>query len=222
VLSLLLLQGGSSLVTERDNQYKVLLNQNAAGTAEPLAVALNWYGFFSNPTNELYSWNSALPDDRSAFVGEKLVFYFGKGSEGMSLEAQNPNLNFDIAAVPQGGVDTVNRTYGTFYALSLLRSSSNKSGALTVMQLLGSADKSKVVADALHMAPAQRSTLNAGSNDKYGRISYNATKVARGWLAPAPERVNQIFRQAVESVRNNSSIPTDAAADVSRSLSESY
>ena len=223
VLSLLLLQGGSNLVVEgTDNQYKVQLDLNAAGNAHPLAVALNWYSFFSNPTNELYNWNSALPDDRSAFVGEKLVYYFGKGSEGPGLETQNPNLNFDIAEVPQGGLDTTRRTYGTFYAFSLLKASQNKNGALTVMQLLGSADKGKVLSDALHMAPALRTTLNAGSNDTYGRISYNAAKVARSWLAPAPDEVGAIFRQAVESVRNNSSIATDAAIDVMQSLAEAY
>lgn len=223
VLSLLLLQGGSSMVTEgSDSQYKVALNQNVSGDAEPLSTVLNWYGFFSNPTNELYNWNTALPDDRSAFVGEKLVYYFGKGSEGAGLETQNPNLNFDIAEVPQGGLDTTRRTYGTFYAFSLLRSSQNKSGALTVMQLLGSADKAKVLSDALHMAPALRTTLNAGSNDKYGRIFYNAAKVARSWLAPAPDRVNSILKRAVEAVNNNTSIPTEAAADVMKSLGDSY
>jgi hypothetical protein len=205
-----------------DNAYKVELNQNAAGTGEPLAVVLNWFHFFSNPTNDYYTWNAALPDDRSSFVGENLVYYFGKGSEGKGLETQNPNLNFDIAEVPQGGLDTTRRTYATFYAFSLLRSSQNKNGAFTVMQLLGSADQAKALSDALHMAPALRTSLNAGSNDKYGRISYNAAKVARGWLSPAPDKINPIFQQAVESVRNNSSIPTEAAIDVMRSLSEVY
>lgn len=223
ILSLLLLQGGSSMVVEgADNDYKVQINQNASGDQQPLAVALNWYHFFSNPTNDYYSWNAALPDDRSAFVGEKLVYYFGKGSEGAGLEIQNPNLNFDIAEVPQGGLDTTRRTYGTFYAFSLLQSSLNKSGALAAMRLLASTDNAKALSDALHMAPALRSTLNAGSNDKYGRISYNASKVARSWLAPAPDKVNPILLQAVESVRNNSSIPADAAVDVMRSLSEVY
>lgn len=222
VLSLLLLQGGSSLVVEVGNQYKVLLDQDVTGNIRPLGNALNWYSFFSNPTKETYSWNSALPDDRSAFVSEKLVFYFGKGSEGVSLQRQNPNLKFDVTTVPQGGIDTTKRTYATFYGLSLLKASRNPDGALAVMATLGSSDKSKVIADALHMAPAHLSTLNAGSNDIYGRISYEAAKVARGWLAPAPDKVDQILRTAVESVRNNRREATDAATDAVRSMSEAY
>ncbi len=226
VISLLLLQGGSSFVTDQGGKYIVELNQTSSGNVQLLSSALNWYSFFSNPTKDSYSWNSALPDDRSAFTSEKLAFYFGKGSEGAVLQLQNPNLDFDIAPVPQGGLDTTRRTYATFYGLALMKASKNLTGAYTVMQVLGSASQSKVIADALHMAPAHLSTLNAGSNDKYGRISYEAAKVARGWLAPAPDKVNQLFRQAVESVRNysnsNTTVPDDAANDVVRGMSEAY
>ena len=126
VLSMLLLQGGSSLVTEDDGQYKLQLNQTASDGGVPMERALTFYTNFASPVNPLYSWNRALPLDHDAFLAENLVLYFGKGSEATSLSIQNPNLNFDVAEVPQGAQATVRRTYASFYGLALLKSSTNK------------------------------------------------------------------------------------------------
>ena len=222
ILSMLLLQGGSALVTERDEKYQLLLNTTVAGSGQPLENALTFYTNFASPSNPLYSWNRALGLDRDEFLGEKLVLYFGKGSEARSLAAQNPNLNFDIAEVPQGAQATVRRTYASFYGLALLKSSANKTGAFAVLQELGTAAQSKILADALNMAPAHRTTLTAGSNDQYGRISYKASIVGRGWLNPDIVRTNDIFSQMVEDVLSNRYRPSDSASDAVSRLSEIY
>ncbi len=222
VLSMLLLQGGSALVTEQNNSYQLLLNTTPTGSGKPLENALTFYTNFASPSNPLYSWNRALNLDRDEFLREKLVLYFGKGSEGPALASQNPNLNFDIAEVPQGAQATVRRTYASFYGLALLKSSPNKNGAFTVLQELGTANQAKILADALNMAPAHRSTLNAGSNDQYGRITYRSSIVARGWLNPDPARTNEIFTQMVEDVLSNRFRPSDSANDAISRLSDAY
>ena len=222
VLSMLLLQGGSALVTEQNNSYQLLLNTTPAQTGKPLENALTFYTNFASPSNPLYSWNRALNLDRDEFLQEKLVLYFGKGSEGPALAAQNPNLNFDVAEVPQGAQATVRRTYASFYGLALLKSSPNKNGAFTVLQELGTANQALVLANALNMAPAHRSTLNAGSNDQYGRITYRSSIVARGWLNPDPSRTNDIFTQMVEDVLSNRFRPSDSANDAVSRLSDIY
>ena len=222
VLSMLLLQGGSALVTEVDSSYQLLLNTTPTNTGKPLENALTFYTNFASPSNPLYSWNRALNLDRDEFLREKLVLYFGKGSEGPALASQNPNLNFDIAEVPQGAQATVRRTYASFYGLALLKSSPNKNGAFAVLQELGTANQAQVLANALNMAPAHRSTLNAGSNDQYGRITYRSSIVARGWLNPDPARTNDIFTQMVEDVLSNRSRPSDSVNDAVSRLSNVY
>jgi ABC-type glycerol-3-phosphate transport system substrate-binding protein len=183
---------------------------------------VTFYTNFASPSNPLYSWNRARPNDRDAFLSEDLILYFGKGSEARSLNAQNPNLNFDIAEVPQGAAATVRRTYGTFYGLSLLKSSDNKSGAYLAMQLIGGADFSKAMADALGMAPAHRSSLAAGSSDTYGRIVYTTAIVARGWLSPSPKAVDTVFAQMVEDILANRRQPNEAAEDAVGRMSQEY
>jgi ABC-type glycerol-3-phosphate transport system substrate-binding protein len=222
ILSMLLLQGGSAMVVERDERYQMLLNTTSAGSGVPFENALTFYTNFASPSNPLYSWNRALSLDRDEFLSEKLVLYFGKGSEARSLSSQNPNLNFDIAEVPQGATATVRRTYASFYGLALLKSSPNKNGAFTVLQELGGANQSKVLADALNMAPAHRTSLTAGSNDQYGRVTYKASIVGRGWLSPDPTRTSDIFAQMVEDVLSNRLRPSESSSDAVARLTEIY
>ncbi len=223
IISMLTIQGGSGLVEDAGGgRYKFLLNQNVDKTRAPLEAAATFYTNFSSPSNPLYSWNRARPSDVDAFLSEDLILYFGKGSEATNLAAQNPNLNFDIAEVPQGAGATLRRTYGTFYGLSLLKSANNKQGAFIAMQLIGGADFSKAYSSYLHMAPAHRTSLAGGSSDTYGRIIYSSATVARGWLAPKPATVDTIFTQMVEDILANRSRPADAATDAVGRLSQEY
>ncbi|MFM2424336.1 MAG: hypothetical protein RLZZ70_727 [Candidatus Parcubacteria bacterium] len=223
VLAMLTIQGGSSLVEEgTDGRYRILLNQSAGINRGPLENALTFYTNFSSPSNPLYSWNRARPVDREAFLSEDLVLYFGKGSEARDLESQNPNLNFDIAEVPQGATATIRRTYGEFYGLGIMRASDNKQGAYLALQLLGGSQFATAWANNLGMAPAHRQTLLAGSNDTYGRIIYTAAISARGWLSPAPSQVDTIFTEMVEDVLANRRRSADAANDAVGRMSQVY
>jgi ABC-type glycerol-3-phosphate transport system substrate-binding protein len=222
VLSLLLIQGGSALVTENERGYQLRLDEMRAGSGRPFSTAVSFYTGFASPSNALYSWNRSKALDRDEFLAEDLVFYFGKGSEARTLALRNPNLNFSVAEVPQGQAATVRRTYGTFYGLAILRASKNKNDAFQTLQVFGSGDSSRRIANALGMAPAHRTEAMAGSNDVYGRISYTSALVARGWLSPSPVQADGIFTRMVEDVLANRANTSGAASDAVGRLRDAY
>jgi len=223
ILSLLLLQRGSLLVTEESlGRYNIRLNQTRDGDAIALARVLEFYTNFANPSNALYTWNRSLPPDRNAFVSEDLVFYFGKASEARGIALQNPNLNFVVAEVPQGATVTIRRTYGTFYGLALLRNSQNKFGARTVMQLLSSESAQNSMATALGIAPVSRNLINIGSNDRFGRVAYTSATVARGWWSPDPKQTEAIFQRTIEDILANRVRATGGASDIINRLQSVY
>lgn len=221
ILSLLLLQAGSRMVTESDRGYQISLDEAVNG-GRPFLTTISFYIGFASPSNALYSWNRSKSLDRDEFLAEDLVFYFGKGSEARGIAQRNPNLNFSVAEVPQGQTATVRRTYATFYGLALLKASDNKNDALQAMNLFSSGENSKIIADSLGMAPAHRTQAMSGSNDVYGRISYTSALVARGWLNPAPPRVDSVFTQMVEDVLANRANASSASSDAIGRLRESY
>lgn len=203
VISMLLLQGGSKMVAEGYERYDILLNQSLNKEGRPFTTAMTFYTNFSAFDTTSYTWNDSLPLDQDAFLREELALYFGFGSEAKQIEAKNPNLNFDIAPVPQGADATTKRTYGTFYALAVPKAAKNKIGAYAVMQAIGSIQNAKILADSYSMAPVHRASLAAGSNDVYGRVIYASVPQARGWLNPSPLDVQTIFQTMVEQVNSD-------------------
>jgi ABC-type glycerol-3-phosphate transport system substrate-binding protein len=205
IISLLSIQGGSSLVTEAQGTYQVGLNQmpGQAAAAQPFTNAAAFFTNFSNTANTLYSWNRALRLDRDMFLSEDLAMYFGFASEGRDLASKNPNLSFDIAEVPQGETASVRRTYGKFYALIIPKASANKNGAFTVLLRLSASEQAKQISDGLNFAPVSRSLLINGSNDVYGRVAYTSAPYARGWLNPDTTVFGNILMQMLDDINAN-------------------
>lgn len=223
MLSTLLLQAGSPMVSESKNgEYMVRLNESGANTSVPLTKSLDFYTSFNNVNNSLYSWNRTLSLDQDVFLREDLAFYFGYGSEARGLEAKNPNLNFDIAEIPQGENSTNKRVYGNFYGLFIPKSANNKQGAYQVMNEIGSQNRAKVLADGYNMAPVHRNSLSLGSNDVYGRIIYLSAFNTRAWLNPDLDQVDGILSRTLEDMSANRQDSTRAANDMIGRLQAVY
>lgn len=222
VVSLLLIQGGSAGVSESAGRYDIALQQSVSGASNPLRTVAEFYTRFSQPANTLYSWNRSFSEDRAAFVGEDLAFYFGYASEARQIERLNPNLNFDIAEVPQGAVATVRRTYGTFYGLSLLRTSDNPGGASVVMAQLSSPEVADQIAIASGLAPVTRQTVAAGSNDTYGRVAFQSAAISYGWLNPDPQATDQIFTTMMQDINENRRSVDQSVSDALGRLEQEY
>jgi ABC-type glycerol-3-phosphate transport system substrate-binding protein len=223
VISTLLMQGGSALVSEKDKSYKIQLNETISNSStRPFTSTVTFFTNFSNVNNSLYSWNRTLGLDRDMFLREELALYFGYGSEGRDIETKNPNLSFDVAEVPQGESATIKRTYGKFYGFLIPKASKNKSGSFTVMSTLGSVEIAKSIADGYNFAPVHRDSLQVGSNDVYGRIIYQSAFNARGWLNPDREKTDEVFTLMLEDVSSNRKDVKPAINDATARLQQVY
>jgi len=222
ILSTLILQGGSSgVATGADGNYQIALNQGVDGTA-PMSAALNFYTRFSRAENAWYSWNRSFSEDRERFLSGDLVFYFGFVTEAREIERANPNLNFDIAEMPQDANASVRRTYGNFYGYSLMRTSRNPVGARAVMDNLASVNNSNTLATSYGLVPVYINLVAAGSNDIYGRLAYSTAPVTYGWLSPNRLATDQVFEIMVEDVISNRRGVDSAVRDALQRLGQEY
>jgi multiple sugar transport system substrate-binding protein len=204
ILMLLALQSGSTMVTQADKKYDVRLNTPIIqGSRAPLEAAVQFYTDFSNVNSPLYSWNRSLPMDTNAFISGDLAVYFGFGSEVDDIEKKNPNLNFDIAPVPQGSGATALRTYGDFYSFAIPRATKNAKGSYAAIRVLTSQENGKLLASTLGMASARRDVLSQGDDDLYRKIILQSALISRAWLDPDPLKSDAIFMQMVEDIVSN-------------------
>lgn len=213
MLMLLLLQSGSKMVTTKGSDYKVTLDEQVAGTGSPLQAAVQFYTDFSNVNSPLYSWNRAMPVDKNAFLSGDLGLYFGLGSEYADISDKNPNLNFDMAEVPQGANATALRTYGEMYAFAIPKAAKNARGAFAVAHVLTSAEQVDGIVKSLNMSPARRDLIAKGDENLYRKIILQSALKARSWLDPSAAQSDAIFMQMIEDVVSNRARINDAVHD---------
>ncbi len=219
IVSMLFFQAGSPVTQLSTAGLRSMLGaantNNTITGVSPVAAALNFYTQFADPTRTVYSWSSATPSARQAFIGNTLAFYLGYASERPQLQESNPNLTFAMAPVPQPQTAALKADYGLAYAFVLPKSSQNQKGAYLVAEKMIDPTYLGPAAQALSMAPANRSLLTPSSSDQYEPVYFPAALYAQGWLSPDPSVTDQIFSAMITSVASGKLNATDAvnAAD---------
>ncbi len=223
ILMMLALQTGSKMVETEGARYKVVLNESVGNTtSSPFEAVVQFYTDFSNVNSPLYSWNRAMVSAKGSFLGGTLGLYFGLGSEYVDIAAKNPNLNFDVAQVPQGASATILRTYGDVYALAIPKASPNPQGAFAVARLITSAQYAQPLSVGLTMAPARRDLLGLGETNVFRKVALQSALIARSWLDPNPKKSDGVLMQMVEDVVSNRERVSIAVKDAIERLVLTY
>lgn len=219
VLGTLLLQAGNP-VTYREGDSLAIASaigdSGYRGTSTSLP-ALNFFTKFSDPRNSDYSWNRSLPSSRSFFLSGNLATYIGFASELADIRKKNPNIDFDVAPLPQarGQKNIVaNRvTFGLMYGFSIVRSSKDANSTYAVLsQLLAPSALSEMVTMS-YLPPVRRDMIASGSSDPYLSIFYDSALISKGWLDTNKAESSRIFQDIVESVTSGRKAPQQALQD---------
>jgi hypothetical protein len=137
IVAMLIMQAGNP-ITLRDAAGRpgVIMSEDLGLPEAPADSALRFYTEFANPVKPIYSWNRSLPSSRGMFLRGDLALYLGFGSELLPLQEENPNLNFDMAPVPQVRDSTLATTFGRLYAVGLVKQTDNLAGAFAAATIL--------------------------------------------------------------------------------------
>lgn len=223
VLMMLAIQSGSDLVSDTERGYRVELNNSSfEGARAPMEASLQFFTDFSNANSPTYSWNRAMTGDKAAFTAGDLAMYFGYASEAEDIDSKNPNLNFDVTTVPQGGSATALRTYGEVYGFAIPRASVRANGAFAVASKLTQANTNDQLTRALNMASPRRDVIAAGDGSPYRSTMLESALIARTWLDPDEQQSEGIFMQMVEDVVSNRARVGEAVADAINRLVLEY
>lgn len=216
-LALLSLQAGTPIVG-RDATSGALKSffGTPGQTGTPGDQALAYYTEFSNPLKASYSWNRSLPTDRSDFIAGKLAVYFGYASELSGIRAANPNLNFDVAMVPQ--TEGKKATFGAMNAIALLRSSKNLAAAYIAAGTLTDAALQAEWVSETGYPPVRRDLLTTLPGDAYRAVFYKSALISAAWLDPNREATVGVFGRLVEDVTSGKLLVSESVQNASQQL----
>ncbi len=205
IMATLIMQSGNPITQRDENDVlrSVLAERTIGGVTyktAPTVDALGFYSNFSNPSKTTYAWNRALPNSRTMFLSNDLALFFSYASEFDSLINKNPNLNFDIAPMPQPADAEKNIVYGKLYGFSILKSTKNIDSIYnTVLQLTEPIFVQKWI-NREKATPARRDMLKETPDDPVLTISYAAALTTKAWLDPNTSETASIFKTMIESI----------------------
>jgi ABC-type glycerol-3-phosphate transport system substrate-binding protein len=212
IYSLLALQGGSKVINGQgtiDFNKKVSI-QTASGTVErePGITALQFYTEFSDTNKEIYAWNNTFTDSVQAFAEGKTAMMINYSYQIPNLLALKPELNYDIAPVPQLKNSTQITLSNSWFPVVSDQNSCRIEGAaediscsLIAWSFLSFANKKENIAiylDAAGKASA-RTDLSAEQAAKDSKISAFAkqTGIARSYNK-FDDRIDDIFTEMLD------------------------
>ncbi len=222
ILLALTMQAGGHFIARDENDLPINLLDSTTGndSENALGTSMSFFTQFADPLKSVYSWNRSLPDSQSAFINGDLAFYFGHASDAINIRSKNPNLNFDIATLPQPK-DVQNKlTTGIMYSFSILATSQYKSAAYANIAALTSAGAAAVFSQALGLPPARRDLLATLPGSVFGDVFWKSTLWAKTWIDPDPKQTDVIFASAVDDVVTGKSKATDSAKLASQKITE--
>ncbi len=185
----------------QQERYRSILNQNLNFTLNPAYAATNFFTQFSNPTKTVYTWNRSLPESQTMFVAGDLAFYIGYASELPTIQRINPNLNFDVALLPQSQTSTRKVTYGSMKTLVIPKSSKNVPGAISMIAKLTSLSSQQKFSSVLGIPSVRRDLLSTyDSTSPFQSVFNRSAVIAQGMLEPDARQTDGIVRELVDTV----------------------
>lgn len=219
ILSALFQQTGVPITTVSSNGVRSAdLGISGTGGVPPGQAVLRFYTQFADSSKVSYTWNPSLPDSQSAFLAGDLALYLGFASEARFLRQANPNLDFDMAPLPQPATATLKSTYGRVYAFAVPRGAANSAGGYQAAVLLSNAAEQAASAVATGLAPASLTVLGQAPSDPFAAVAYKSALYARGWLSPSPADTDRVFSGMISDVNSGRLTLDSALAYAERTL----
>ena len=215
ILSAMFYQAGNPITEVEGNSHlSVLRDANQADAAVRL------YTQYANPGASTYTWNNTFDSDRKSFVSNELAMYFDTGQAIDEIRDQNPNLNFDVAAIPQREGQQP-RTHAKIYGLAMVDrvSSRRRANVFRVMQRLVSRPLAESLLENTNLTPVRKSVVSQINSDSPQKQTYlDTAPSARGWADPDPAQTKQIFADLITNVTSGQSSVSEAIGNASDRL----
>lgn len=219
IISLLLLQSGNSVSANGSRGIESTLMGTSQGTgASPAESAINFYTQFADPAKIVYSYNRGLQDARKTFIAGDTAMYIGFASEYAFLKASNPNLDFDMTAIPAPQTASSRVDYAHVYALAIPKNAKNQTGSYLIASALAGESVVRSAAARIGIAPALRSLLSSRTDSANADVYYPLTLISKAWLSPAPAVTDRIFAGMITNVISGSLSVKEALQNADDSL----
>lgn len=213
IIYLLMLQAGAVPWTQ-DGRTPTFANsiQRSGQTVNPGVLGVDFYTSFANPSRENYNWNAQSDYSVDAFANGRAAFLYGYSYTRAQIDAKAPNLNYDVANVPQFDLSQPSVNYASYYAEVVSRQASSQVQAAAWDFLKFATSKEALDAYyARDKQPSSRRDLIAlQTSDLEVGVFAHANLTAKTFQKYDEARYDAIFSEVVNNILFGGQTPQNA------------
>lgn len=214
ILYLLMLQAGAT-PWSTDGQYPQFANSITKNGEQfnPGVEALKFYTSFADPNSENYNWNQASDYSIDAFANGRAAFMISYPYAHDLIRAKAPNLNYDVAKVPQYSLQEASVNYANYFSFVVGKQTKSPKTAWDFIKFVTGKDTlEKFYATNKHPS-SRRDLIEKQTTDLDLGVFASANLTAKTFFKPDEKKFDDLLNTAIESVLYQAKSPEGALSE---------
>ncbi|MDE2312427.1 MAG: extracellular solute-binding protein [Patescibacteria group bacterium] len=210
ILYLMMLQQGTVPYSAEGQPTFAQAVQKNGNYVTPGTAGLDFYTSFANPASLNYNWNSRSDYSVDAFANGRAAFMYSYSYMRQTILQKNPNLNFDVAPVPQPNLDDPSVNFANYWGQIVSRQSRNPAAAWSFLSFLTSKDSLDTYYAQNKVPSSRRDLIALQAADPDIGVFANANLTAKSFYRPDQAKMDDIFGHVIDNVILNNVSEADA------------
>lgn len=177
---------------------------------------LNFYTSFANPYSPNYNWNARSDYSIDAFTNGRAAFLISYSYTAATIKQKNPNLNFDVAPVPQPNLTDPAVNFANYWGETVSKQSKNANYAWDFLTFLTSKDSLDQYYASVKEPSSRLDLISLQVQDPDIGVFANANLTAKSFYKPDQVQMDNIFGQMIDNVILNNIQSEDALQQASQ------
>ena len=201
IMYLLMLQAGTVPYTDDLSHSTIDQSVNSdSGNLFPGAQALSYYTSFADVLSDAYNWNSRSNYSIDAFANGQLAFLYGYSFTRATILQHSPNLNFDVAPVPQPelGKNLVN--FANYWGYGVSKQSKNPNWAWDFLKFITQKQTLENFDNQNGLPSSRKDVIADQTSDPQLGVFAASNLTAKSFYKKDQVKVDNIIRNMIDDV----------------------
>lgn len=176
----------------------------------PGQSALDFYTSFANPNSPNYSWNSSGDYSIDAFANGRAAFLYSYSYTRQTLLQKSPNLNFDVAPVPQPDLEKSSVNFANYFGEVVNKQSVNSAWAWDFLKFISSKESLDKYYAQTKLPSSRKDLISLQIQDPDIGVFAHANLTARSFYKPDQNKLDSIISSMIDSVTLRGQSVSDA------------
>lgn len=201
IIYLLMLQAGA-VPWAQDGSAPTFANSITRGgnSVNPGEEAVEFYTSFSDPNSANYSWNEDSDYSIDAFANGRATYLYGYSYARQQIDSKAPNLNYDVAPVPQNNLVNPTVNYSNYFAEVVSKQSKQQAWAWDFLKFASSKEALSGYYKQDKQPSSRRDLIELQSSDPEIGVFAHANLTGKTFYKGDEEKFDAIIGEMIDNI----------------------